>query len=78
MNRDDFGRLLGYVYRADDGIFVNYEIVRQGFAQPLTIEPNTTYRELFVDAASAAEARRCRPVERLRRLTHRVPLGGRR
>lgn len=56
VNRDDYGRLLGYVYRADDGIFVNYELVRQGFAQPLTIEPNTAYRELFVDAASAAEA----------------------
>jgi len=55
VNRDDFGRLLGYVYRADDGIFVNYELVRQGFAQPLSIEPNTTYRELFVGAASAAE-----------------------
>jgi micrococcal nuclease len=56
VNRDDYGRLLGYVYRADDGIFVNYELVRQGFAQPLSIEPNTIYRELFVDAASAAEA----------------------
>jgi micrococcal nuclease len=56
VNRDDFGRLLGYVYRADDGIFVNYELVRQGFATPLSIEPNTTYRELFVNAANAAEA----------------------
>jgi len=55
VNRDDFGRLLGYVYRADDGIFVNYELVRQGFAQPLSIEPNTTYRDLFVGAARAAE-----------------------
>lgn len=56
VNRDDFGRLLGYVYRADDGIFVNYEIIRQGFATPLSIAPNTTYAELFVDAARAAEA----------------------
>ena len=55
VNRDDFGRLLGYVYRADDGIFVNYEIVRQGFAQPLSIEPNTTYATLFVDASRSAE-----------------------
>jgi micrococcal nuclease len=55
VNRDDYGRLLGYLYRADDGIFINYELVRQGFAQPLSIEPNTTYRDLFVDAASAAE-----------------------
>ncbi len=56
VGRDDYGRLLGYVYRADDGIFVNYEIVRQGFAQPLSIEPNTTYEGLFVDAARSAES----------------------
>jgi micrococcal nuclease len=53
--RDDYGRLLAYVYRASDGAFVNYEIVRQGFAQPLTIAPNTTFAELFVEAARAAE-----------------------
>ncbi len=55
VNRDDFGRLLGYVYRADDGIFVNYEMMRQGFAQPLSIRPNDTYATLFADAARAAE-----------------------
>ena len=27
--RDDYGRLLAYVYRLDDGIFVNLEIVRR-------------------------------------------------
>lgn len=56
VNRDDFGRLLGYVYRAEDGIFVNYETIRQGFATPLSIEPNTTYIDLFVDAARSAES----------------------
>jgi micrococcal nuclease len=56
VNRDDFGRLLGYLYRADDGIFVNYEIMRQGFAQPLSIPPNDTFAKLFADAARAAEA----------------------
>lgn len=56
VNRDDFGRLLAYVYRADDGVFVNYETIRQGFATPLSIEPNTTFIDLFVDAARAAEA----------------------
>ena len=54
--RDDYGRLLAYVYRADDGIFVNYEIVRQGYAQPLTIPPNVTFSELMVQAARDAEA----------------------
>ncbi len=54
--RDDFGRLLAYVYRASDGVFVNYEIVRQGYAQPLTIPPNVTFSELMVEAARDAEA----------------------
>lgn len=56
VGRDDYGRLLAYVYRADDGIFVNYEIVRQGYAQPLTIPPNVTFSELMVQAARDAEA----------------------
>ena len=54
--RDDFGRLLGYVFRADDGVFVNLEIVEQGYAQPLTIPPNVAHADEFVDAARAAEA----------------------
>ena len=56
VNRDDFGRLLGYVYRAEDGVFVNYESIRQGYATPLSIEPNITYIDLFVGAARAAES----------------------
>ncbi len=55
VGRDDYGRLLAYVYRAADGIFVNYEIVRQGYAFPLTIPPNVTHSDLMVDAARAAE-----------------------
>jgi micrococcal nuclease len=54
--RDDYGRLLAYVHRADDGIFVNYEIVRQGYAQPLTITPNDRFAPLFVEAAQLAES----------------------
>ena len=56
VGRDDYGRLLAYVYRAEVGIFVNYEIVRQGYAQPLTIPPNVTFSELMVAAARDAEA----------------------
>ena len=54
--RDDYGRMLAYVYRADDGIFINYEIVRQGYARPLTIPPNVTFSDLMVQAARDAEA----------------------
>src|SRR5688572_18590708 len=30
--RDDYGRLLAYVYRAPDGLFVNLDLVEKGFA----------------------------------------------
>ncbi|MFN3258426.1 MAG: thermonuclease family protein [Ilumatobacter sp.] len=55
VGRDHFDRLLGYVYRADDGLFVNVEMIRAGFAQPLSIPPNETYRSVFVEAARTAE-----------------------
>ena len=54
--RDDYGRLLGYVYRADDGLFVNLELAVDGYAKPLTIRPNDAHAAEFVDAARAAEA----------------------
>ncbi|MCU0261503.1 MAG: thermonuclease family protein, partial [Ilumatobacteraceae bacterium] len=53
--RDDYGRLLAYVHRASDGLLVNLALVEEGFATPLTFEPNTTHRDRFVDAARAAE-----------------------
>ena len=53
--RDDFGRMLAYVYIADDGQFVNMTIVRQGYARPLTIRPNAAHADEFVAAANTAE-----------------------
>lgn len=41
--RDTFGRLLAYVHRAEDGLFVNLELVRQGYADVLVIAPNDAY-----------------------------------
>jgi micrococcal nuclease len=43
--RDQYGRLLAYVYVGD--LFVNAEIVRRGYARTLTIEPNTDHAGLF-------------------------------
>ena len=54
--RDDFGRMLAYVYLAGDGTFVNMTIIRQGFARPLTIAPNSAHAEEFVEAARVADA----------------------
>lgn len=54
--RDRYGRLLAYVYRARDGLFVNAELVRRGYARTLTIAPNTGHAAEF--AALASDARR--------------------
>ena len=56
VGRDDYGRLLGYVYRSSDGLFVNLELVVEGYARPLTIRPNDSFAIDFVRAARAAEA----------------------
>ena len=53
--RDRYGRLLAYVYRAHDGLFVNLRLAEEGFAAPLSIPPNIAHRDDFV--AAAAEAR---------------------
>jgi micrococcal nuclease len=52
--RDRYGRLLAYVYRVRDGRFVNAELVRGGYAQPLTIPPNVRHAEAFADLAREA------------------------
>lgn len=54
--RDVYGRLLAYVYRSNDGMFVNMEIIGQGYARPLTIPPNVAHAEEFVVGARTAEA----------------------
>ncbi len=41
--RDDYGRLLAYVYRSSDGLFVNLDLVQQGYASLLTIRPNVAH-----------------------------------
>ena len=51
--RDKYGRLLAYVYRGADGLFVNVTQVDDGFAQTLTIPPNVAH----VDEFRAAERR---------------------
>lgn len=52
--RDDYGRLLGYVYRSDDALFVNEAIIRQGYARLLTIPPNVAHESDFVAANKQA------------------------
>lgn len=54
--RDDYGRLLLYVFRFEDSLFVNADLLRRGFARPLDIAPNTTHARDFRRLAGSAES----------------------
>lgn len=54
--RDRFGRLLLYVYRAEDDLFINAWMIEQGFADTLFFEPNTTFEGPFTRARNDARA----------------------
>ena len=56
--RDRYGRLLAYVYRRRDGLFVNAALVRDGFATILTIAPNVSHARDLRALERRARARR--------------------
>ena len=53
--RDRYGRLLGYLYRARDGMFLNQELLEQGHAIAYPFEPNTLFALHFADLAAKAQ-----------------------
>jgi endonuclease YncB( thermonuclease family) len=69
--RDQFGRVLGYLWR--EGRLVNWEMVRRGWAVTLTWPPNVQYASALSDAERLAERGRvglwahggleCRPAD---------------
>jgi micrococcal nuclease len=61
QTRDRFDRLLAYVYAPKEGsgggeVFVNEELLRQGYAQPMTIPPNVKRAERFRAVSEEARA----------------------
>lgn len=57
--RDRYGRLLAYVYRRRDGLFVNAALVREGYARRFPFPPNTAHAaELARLQQSARRGRR--------------------
>ncbi len=54
-SRDRYGRLLLYLYRADDGLFVNQWMLESGLADAMAFEPNTTFAVPFEAVRSQAE-----------------------
>jgi len=55
---DRYGRTLAYVYRARDGLFVNGELVRGGFATTMTVPPNVSHADEFLRVQRAARVAR--------------------
>ena len=52
-NRDKFGRILRYVYV--DDIFVNLNLVEEGYARNLQVLPNVSYSRQFEIAETKAQ-----------------------
>jgi micrococcal nuclease len=52
--RDQYGRLLAYVYRASDDLFVNLSLLVDGFAALSIYPPNDTYRAQLEQVAQTA------------------------
>lgn len=51
---DKYGRLLRYVYR-EDGVMVNYVLIRLGYATIMTIPPNVAYQQQFYAGQEGAK-----------------------
>ena len=69
--RDKYGRLLAYVYRSDDGLFVNLEIVAKGYARLLTIPAQRGPRRRVRGRRPRRRGGRRRPVGRVQRIAFR-------
>lgn len=52
--RDRFGRLLVYLIRADDGVFINAELLRLGYGDLAIYAPNVAYGDTLVTAHATA------------------------
>jgi micrococcal nuclease len=55
--RDTYGRLLAYLYRLGDGLFVNLDLARGGFADTLRIAPNVAHADELQAAVDDAHRR---------------------
>ena len=54
--RDRYGRLLAYLHRASDGLFVNQAMARAGMAAAVTYPPNEARTDEVVAATAEARA----------------------
>jgi micrococcal nuclease len=51
---DRYERTLAYVYRLDDGLFVNLDLLTEGYAEQFTVPPNVARAEELSRAVATA------------------------
>jgi micrococcal nuclease len=51
---DRYERTLAYVYRLDDGLFVNLDLATEGYAEQLTVPPNVARADEFSKGVTSA------------------------
>ncbi len=56
-DQDEYGRLLRYVYV--NGVFVNAELVAQGYAKAYIFDPDERYSQVLVQLEQYAKMRQC-------------------
>lgn len=54
-DKDEYGRLLRYVYV--NGVFVNAELIAQGYAKAYIFDPNDPYSQVLVQLEQYAKMR---------------------
>lgn len=52
--RDQYDRLLAYIVRSEDQLFINLDLIQQGYAGVLIYSPNDHYEALFTEAENVA------------------------
>jgi micrococcal nuclease len=54
--RDQYGRLLGYLWSNKNGSLINERMIEEGYAVLYTIQPNVRYVDRFVEAQKRAQS----------------------
>ena len=52
--RDRYGRLLAYVYRVSDGLFINLSLIADGYGKAMPFDDTPMFHTQFADAELAA------------------------
>ncbi len=71
--RDDYGRLLAYIY-SEDGKFFNKELLEKGYAHLMIIKPNNNYEKVFEKATKKAREKSLGIWNRLNQLEKKLPI----